>query len=127
MKDLEQAAAILAAAEAVGAVVLLEGNKLKVRNSILLPSSVRAGVDGNWRALAELFKDDHCRCCGRLIDWRRDGSYASNSISRRSSRRIRTASLRSAAASADLRPCFQFARRLRSRPSGVRGPVLLPP
>jgi hypothetical protein len=24
-------------------------------------------------------------------------------------------------------PCFQFARLLRSRPSGVRGPVLLPP
>ena len=73
MKDLEQAAAILAAAEAVGAVVLIDGNKLKVRNSILLPSSVRADVDGNWRALAELFKGDHCRCCGRLIDWRRDG------------------------------------------------------
>jgi hypothetical protein len=50
MKDLEQAAAILAAAEAVGAVVLIDGNKLKVRHSILLPSSVRADVDGNWRA-----------------------------------------------------------------------------
>jgi hypothetical protein len=25
------------------------------------------------------------------------------------------------------RPCFQFAPLLRSRPSGVRGPVLLPP
>ena len=43
---------------------------------------------------------------------------------RRISRRIAAASLRRARASADLRPCFQFARRLRSRPSGVRGPVL---
>jgi hypothetical protein len=29
--------------------------------------------------------------------------------------------------SAEYRPCFQRARVLRSRPSGVRGPVLLPP
>jgi hypothetical protein len=34
---------------------------------------------------------------------------------------------RSALASREKCPCFQFARLLRSRPSGVRGPVLLPP
>ena len=37
------------------------------------------------------------------------------------------ASLRLAIASAEYLPCFQFALRLRSRPSGVRGPVLGPP
>jgi hypothetical protein len=30
-------------------------------------------------------------------------------------------------AALDRRPCFQFVFRLRSRPSGVRGPVLMPP
>ena len=45
-------------------------------------------------------------------------------IKRRISRRIAAASPRLAVASADFRPCFQFARRLRSKPSGVRGPVL---
>ena len=34
---------------------------------------------------------------------------------------------RSALASREKCPCFQFARLLRSRPSIVRGPVLLPP
>jgi hypothetical protein len=34
---------------------------------------------------------------------------------------------RSALASREKYPCFQFARLLRARPSGVRGPVLLPP
>jgi hypothetical protein len=34
---------------------------------------------------------------------------------------------RSALASREKCPCFQFARLLRSRPSRVRGPVLLPP
>jgi hypothetical protein len=34
---------------------------------------------------------------------------------------------RSALASREKCPCFQFARLLRSRPAGVRGPVLLPP
>ena len=53
-----------------------------------------------------------------------DGASA---IKRRISLRIAAASLRWAMASADFRPCFQFARRLRSRPSGVRGPVLGPP
>jgi len=33
----------------------------------------------------------------------------------------------SALASAEYKPCFQFPRRARSSPSGVRGPVLLPP
>jgi hypothetical protein len=37
------------------------------------------------------------------------------------------AALRFSIASAEYRPCFQFAFRLRSSPSGVRGPVLLPP
>jgi len=49
------------------------------------------------------------------------------------SHRLRSASIaarrrdRSALASHEKCPCFQFARLLRSRPSGVRGPVLLPP
>ena len=38
-----------------------------------------------------------------------------------------TASLRLAIVSAEYRPCFQFAFRLRASPSGVRGPVLAPP
>jgi len=34
---------------------------------------------------------------------------------------------RSAFAFAEYKPCFQFARRDRAKPSGVRGPVLAPP
>ncbi len=34
---------------------------------------------------------------------------------------------RSRCASTEYLPCFQRARRLRASPSGVRGPVLMPP
>jgi hypothetical protein len=46
---------------------------------------------------------------------------------RRSNRRASAAFLRSAIACAEYPPCFQLAFRLRSSPSGVRGPVLFPP
>ncbi len=41
--------------------------------------------------------------------------------------RIAATSFLSLIDSADRRPCFQLARRHRSKPSTVRGPVLLPP
>jgi hypothetical protein len=71
--DMERAAAILVAAQTAGAVLCMEGNKLKVRNSVRLPAAVRADLNAHWRAVAALFSGDHCRCCGGLIDWRRDG------------------------------------------------------
>jgi hypothetical protein len=37
------------------------------------------------------------------------------------------ASRRASVKARDRRPCFQLATRLRSFPSGVRGPVLMPP
>jgi hypothetical protein len=46
---------------------------------------------------------------------------------RRSKRLAAAASLRVAIASAEYLPCFQFAFRLRARPSGARGPLLAPP
>jgi hypothetical protein len=45
----------------------------------------------------------------------------------RSTRTAAAAFLRSAIASAEYSPCLQLAFRLRSSPSGVRGPVLIPP
>ena len=45
---------------------------------------------------------------------------------RRKNRTAANAFLRSEIASAEYRPCFQLALRLRSSPSGVRGPVLIP-
>ncbi len=48
-------------------------------------------------------------------------------ISRLNSLRIAATSFLSLIASADRRPCVQFARRHRSKPSTVRGPVLAPP
>ena len=68
-----RAAAILAAAQAAGAVLLLEGSRLKVRRSARLPATVKADLDVHWRTVAALFAGDHCRHCGRPIDWRRDG------------------------------------------------------
>ncbi len=54
-------------------------------------------------------------------------SYEASATRRLISRRIAAPALRSATASAERLPCLQFALRQRSRPSGVRGPVLLPP
>jgi hypothetical protein len=71
--DMERAAAILVAAQAAGAVLSMEGSKLKVRNSVRLPAAVRADLDLHWRTVAALFSGDHCRYCGRSIDWRHDG------------------------------------------------------
>jgi hypothetical protein len=45
----------------------------------------------------------------------------------RKSRTSARSSRRSAIAFADRLPCFHDDRRERSKPSGVRGPVLLPP
>jgi hypothetical protein len=71
--DMEKAAAILAEARAAGAVLGIEGNKLKVRNSVRLPAAVRADLDVHWRAVVALFSGGHCRHCGRVIDWLHDG------------------------------------------------------
>lgn len=57
----------------------------------------------------------------------RANHHAQAAIIRRNNRAAALASLRLAIASAEYLPCFQFALRLRSRPSGVRGPVLGPP
>jgi hypothetical protein len=70
---MERAAAILVVAQTAGAVLCMERNKLKVRNSVRLPAAVRADLDAHWRAVAALFSGDHCRYCGRLIDWRNEG------------------------------------------------------
>ena len=65
--DMELAAAVLAAVEAAGATLCMEGNKLKVRNSARLPAAAKSELDAHWRTVAALFSGDHCRRCGRLI------------------------------------------------------------
>ena len=70
---MEQAAAVLAAAQSAGAVLLLEGNPPTVRDSARLPAAVLTDIDVHRRTIAVLFKGDHCRSCGRPIDWHRDG------------------------------------------------------
>ena len=74
--DMEFAAAILAAVEAAGATLYMEGNKLKVRNSVRLPAAAKSELDAHWRTVADLFAGDRCRYCGHPIDWRRPSSVA---------------------------------------------------
>lgn len=73
VSEMEQAAAIFTAVNAAGAVLLMDGSKLKVRNSVQLPVAVRAELDVHWRAVAVLFIGEHCRYCGHSIDWRCNG------------------------------------------------------
>jgi hypothetical protein len=73
LEDMVKAAALLAGIHAAGATLLMEGNKLKVRASVRLPSAVKAELDVHWRSVAILFSGEHCRHCGHPINWRHDG------------------------------------------------------
>jgi hypothetical protein len=68
-----------------------------------------------------------CSCCRPILGGCDQSRASIAASSARRSRRTCAASRLSPIAAVDLRPCFQLARRIRSMPSGVRGPVLVPP
>src|ERR1700704_6387789 len=67
---------------------------------------------------------DHRRSDARIAE----NGFATSSGGSKSAKVVlaAVASLRIAITSAEYRPCFQFALRLRARPSAVRGPALAP-
>ena len=108
------------------------------RNSIIFPLLGDLGRrTGSLRAVGDPDGDAYARCTHACVaeGWKRVHKITSRLRDDVSLRAVALPSTsiaartrdRSALASREKCPCFQFARLLRSRPSGVRGPVLLPP
>src|SRR5262249_59739868 len=96
-----------------------EGSRCRLRRLRHQASRVAAFARKNCGSKISI---DICTWCKQALPTAFGGQNAVTN--RRSNRRASAAFLRSAIASAEYLPCFQFAFRLRANPSGVRGPVL---